>query len=290
MSERLFSKAPTDRELKSEAQELLAHPPQLILVFDNWRGESEKAKELTRLTIRTRALVAATIYFSPLYQNRQRPEITCFAGEHTPNSLPGSMAVHKELIRLTIPVDNIVLRTNTVTTRSDILELLAYAHAQGYESVGIVTTDDHRVRTMQEWQNHFSDFAKKKRKIKRGQIFRPRLYVFSRRSTETQQVRDSYVHRTEPPPRQLMQAFIEIFPHKLDGGITEMIAIILANIPIRNWRLFLQNIAEKRYIPKQLARIKNAAAAIATASKKNEKDEKAWQATYPKSQNRKPPD
>ena len=268
-TERLFSKAPTEGELSREARELVDHPPQLILAFDCWRSKSQRSQDLAKLTMQARSTLATAIYFSPLYRDRPKPKIACFAGAHLPFEKPGSCRVAEYLEKFGIPKENIILRSNTVTTRTDILELLAYAHTQGYDSVAIVTSDNHRVRTWQEWQNHFSDFLKKKRRVERGPIYRPRLYVFNPTSAETQKVLESYVEKMEPPTEQLVQdlkqGLAETDFDKFGGGFDETMATGLAHIPVRNLRLFLQNIAERRYLPHKLARIQQAQEAIRKA-------------------------
>ncbi len=248
-AERNHPNLPTRTAIAETYEGLQQDPPQLILVFDNYRGPNRKQRDLAFRTMYVRAELAAKIYKAYLYKKNERPIICSFAGEHIDNSPPGSDTVSYILREaFGIPQESIVTRKKTITTRTDIQELHAFIIGHQINGpVAIVTTDNHVQRTAQEWINHF------KKKGSNARI--PKLYIISPSCNIPNIAKSQY-----PPTTGL------------NHGFSEKIAFGLATIPSDGLRNFLQEQIEAithPYTPPQLARIQKAARAMNHAKSYN---------------------
>lgn len=176
--EKGLSHLPALKEITKKSGYLLIHdlqnsPPQIIYVFDNYRGEDPVSKELAQQTMETRAALAALLYHSGLYwQDQERPYVASFAGEHQPSQEAGSHQVAGYLEHFGVPRERIILRTDTITTNSDMMSLHYVIKKERFTSVALATTDDHVVGAALEWINHFHDH-KTKHKIPNMNIVSP---------------------------------------------------------------------------------------------------------------------
>jgi len=236
----------------TELEVLFSNPPQLILVFDNYRGP--KLKGVADKTMEVRVVVASIIYNSRLYQDdSQRPIICCFAREHTPVDIPGSQKVARLLKKFGIPDHKIFTRKNTITTTTDLDQLHAAMISTRIKSAVIVTTDDHVKRTKLEIENHFGRGRKHGKK--------PLIHVMSPSSAVLDKI--WLPDRFDDQQRAQIAELSSLgMTKELDGGFTEKIATAVAFIPIRNIRLIIQKRAERTshpHTPNDLARIQRAA-------------------------------
>jgi len=251
----------------TQAERIRSNPPQLILVFDNWRGSKNRTphtKALEDLTMDTRAAVTARFFHSDLYPDSDfHPIICCFAGKHTPHGIAGSTRVAAILIEtFDIPVQKIYLKENTITTTTDLIQLHATLMANSISSTLIVTTDDHVKRTRLEVRNHFS---RKGRKNKAVQI-----EVVSPSSSILDELTfASYL--ADQTKLDIFNAIMEGRSNDLNGGLNETLATIIAGISVRWARKKVQGWAERRtheYTPAELARIQSAARIMWKSAKK----------------------
>ncbi len=214
-------------------ENLFSNPPGLILVFDNYRGPSSEKKQMAEETMMVRALLAAYIYHSDLYSNREGPTLCCFAGEHKKGGEAGSEKVKKWLKLCGVPEEKIITRQTTNTTRTDITQLHSLAKEHHItEPLAIITTDDHVKRTQQEIDNHFSHHLKKhdpEYKV-------PQTYVFNPSNERLNRLNSLYT----PEVIQQIEKYVE--EHSLDHGFSETLARILSSHP---WLRVLQPLAEK---------------------------------------------
>lgn len=236
----------------TEIEALFNNPPQLILVFDNYR--SHELWEIAEKTMQVRAAIATIIFNSGLYrEDADRPLVCCFAGEHEPSAIAGSQKVAHYLRQFGIPENKILTRKNTITTTTDLIQLHATMISRALDSVVIVTTDDHAKRTQLEIKNHFGK-ARRHRK-------NPQIDVISPSSP----VLDKLWAPDHFSPRQTTQIAGLIALGKTDtlnGGITERIATIVSSIPFYGLRATVQKRAEQAshpHIPNDLARIQRVA-------------------------------
>lgn len=234
-----------------EIESFVKTPPEVILVFDNYRGP--KLEEVADKTMSVRAAIAALVYHSTPYLNRIRPVICSFAGEHEEGGVAGSQRVANHLTDFGIPSENIVTRKNTITTTTDLMQLHSFMVANGLETVAIVTTDDHVQRTKAEIENHF---GKGRRHGKKANF-----YVLSPSSEITRNL-GSYFNGYNPTMYFRIQKAISLGRTRdLSGGLTEKIATAIARIPIRSLRMSIQRKAEDKshpHTPVDLKRIQNA--------------------------------
>ena len=232
-------------EQTSSKENILANPPGLILVFDNYRGPSPEQQELALATMRLRAEIAALIYKSDLYSDDQRPDICCFAGEHRQGEPPGSRRVKSLLLELGIPEGKITTRETTITTRWDMIALHSLEKSKkDPRPLAIVTTDDHVPRTWEELKNHFN--RHRATHGKRYQV--PTLFVISPASKELDQL------NVQGEPQLEMISKLRAQSPLLDHGLPEKAAYIIST----KLRPILP-VAEKLthpYTPPRLERIK----------------------------------
>lgn len=248
-------------EVTPQTENILRNPPQLILVFDNFRGPTRKTLEI--LTMSTRAAIAALIYHSNLYQNESlRPTIGCFAGKHTPDGIPGSDIVASQLQRYAVPPEKIYTKQNTITTVYDLLQLHTTIQARNIQSVLIVTTNDHLKRTVIEVRNHF---------LRRGKnIKMPQIEVIGSSSEILQKI-PIPAHLDERTKRQMFSAIERGKTSLLDSKFQEVTATLIASIPNRMLRRIIQSFAEAkthRHTPPDLVRIQKAAKRMYQSAKK----------------------
>lgn len=244
--------------LDSQSERIFNNPPQLILVLDNWRGESPRNRYLAKETMFVRSCIAAGFYHSTLYQEDSRPKIACFAGAHLPQEQPGSQTVAKMLLDLGVSPDDLVLRQNTITTTTDILQLAAYAFAYDISNILIVTTDDHVKRVRTELRNHFFQGGRNKRRPT-VEVLGPSAKVLN--------------HLSAPNAPHSVRRQINISigigkSNELNHGWQEIGALGLASLPNERIRIKLQSGAEKLthpYTPRDLKRILKIAKKIKTA-------------------------
>lgn len=232
-----------------ELETFLLNPPEVILTFDNYRGRDEKSEDLAYKTMRVRAAVAATVFHSPIYDEIDEPFMCSFAGEHFEGGRAGSKKVVDNLEDFLVPFDKLILRQNTITTNTDLMQLHALMSARNFRTAAIVTTDDHVARTKLEIGNHFRRGEKHKNK--------PLLYVLSPSS----HIVDWLQHNTENNQfvSDEIEPWLQLGRTKLlGGGPTETIATSIARIPFRSLRLPIQKLAERvnhSHTPVKLARI-----------------------------------
>lgn len=246
-----------ERPISAEIETFVENPPEVILVFDNYRGS--KLEALADKTMGVRAAIAELIYHSPLYSNRKKPIICSFAGEHEEGGVAGSQRVARYLDRFGVAEEDIVTRRNTITTTTDLMQLHAFMIANGLKTAAIVTTDDHVHRTKAEIENHFG------RGRKHGE--KPQIYVVSPSSDVAISLYAFYdgLEDTIQPTRQ-QYTYDSSSIKELDGGLTEKIATAIAKIPIRSFRIPIQRWAEQKshpHIPAELQRIQKASQGLA---------------------------
>lgn len=234
----------------SEVETFLRNPPQLVLVFDNYRGPQKE--NIAQTTMQVRAAVAASIFHSDLYREAERPLICSFAGNHLPYEKPGSEKVAFYLGVYDIPDDKIITRTNTITTITDIMQFHVLSNKRGLENIAIITTDDHVRRTRQEIKNHFA------RKKKHGKI--PFISVISPSSKILDELK--FPDNLDPDLKRQIETAIAIGKtDELDGGIVEKLATLVSytpDIPKYNARFAIQQVAQRiiyPYTPEEIARI-----------------------------------
>ena len=242
------------RQKPSEIESFTKSPPELILVFDNYRGRN--LESIAAKTMEIRAAIAALVYHSNLYSNRKKPIVCSFAGEHEEGIVAGSQKVADHLKNFGIPSEDIVTRSNTNTTTTDLMQLHAFMIAHDLKTAAIVTTDDHVERTKVEIENHFG----------RGRPHgkRPQIYVWGPSSEITDALNscfddfDNYkalglrfvINAGRMQERGSMK--------ELSGGLTEKIATAIARIPVRSLRVRIQKVAEQKthpHTPVKLQRI-----------------------------------
>ena len=247
-------------EFSTQTENILRNPPQLILVFDNYR----KGNSILEIaTMRTRAAIAAHIYHSDLYPTDEiRPTICCFAGKHTADSVPGSTRVALLLYQYDIPSSKIYTKENTFSTTTDLMQLQATIQAQRAESSIIVTTDDDVRRTKMAVNNHFARRGRN-RKQYQIEVVGPSADIVNKicmsRDIDTQ------------TRQSIRDAILLGKSDYLNGGVGETLATILAAIPLRLLRKRIQGCAEARthkYTPPDLARIRFKAKRMWQSAKK----------------------
>ncbi len=242
----------------SKASRLIVNPPEVILVFDNYRGPGKEG--LSQKTMNVRAAVAAHLYNYLASKNELfgtgKPQVVSFAGEHEPDDLPGSENVAFYLEKFGISKKDIVTRRNTITTTTDLMELCAYMRANNFESAAIVTTDDHVSRTKAEIKNHFGRTSHYGRGLE--------FFVVSP-SSEILKFHPRSEHYY--PYIKIHGAVRQGKTGELSGGLTEKIATGIAKIPVRPVRIWIQKNAEARthaHIPVELQRIQKASQRLST--------------------------
>ena len=234
---------PLETSISTESTErILNNPPQLILVFDDWRGEGEEANILAQKTMSVRAGLAASIFHSTLYQSQtERPLIACFAGTHKSSdqqdpvgSQPSALKVSAALAEYNIPPGKIITRENTITTTTDLQQLCAFARAYDINNIAIVTTDDHVTRTKLEIRNHFANHS-----------WQPNITIISPSSSVLNNLR--YPKEVDINIRSSIDIAIGIGKRgELDHGWKEDVATVIAWIPIRCLRIPIQSCFENR--------------------------------------------
>lgn len=250
-----------ERKSTHESAEIISfavNPPEVILVFDNYRGKDLKSDCLANRTMAIRAAVAASVYHSFLYGDNNRPIVCSFAGEHEGGDIAGSQKVAAYLRNFKIPADKISLRKNTITTTTDLMQLHAFMAARGFKKAAIVTTDDNVSRTKLEIDNHFR--RGKKHRIK------PDIYVISPSSEIVKWMKDVYPNVASNFSDELVKYRLVGSLQDLNGGLTEKIAIGIARIPFRPLRLPIQRLAENAshsHTPVELVRVQRASKRLA---------------------------
>lgn len=235
------------------ARGILKNPPRVILIFDNYRGQSNEALRKSELTMLERGITAMRISRAPnLYTESNRPKFVCFAGEHTNHSEPGSEALRRILLGLGAEESEIETRATTITTTTDITQLHSYLKEDETNGpASIVTSDDHVQRTEQEIVNHFS-------KHRPGHPV-PQLYVVSFSTPEMQKLRlPAEVINSELFSQNYQALVVARKDGTLSGGGTEKIARFLSQIPARLQRDTIQRAAEllnHQHTPDALRRI-----------------------------------
>lgn len=248
-------------------ESILTNPPQLILVFDNWRGDRAKERILAAKTMVVRAALAAKLVHSTIYQNTaDMPFVACFAGEHMPQDTPGSQKVAWELKAFKIPENKIKTRANTITTNTDLLALHAYARAHGLTNIAIATTPDHVKRTQLEVNNHFQ----KRNRQDKNEI---KIEVISPLSSFLGHL--EYRDDLDPKTQAEIEHWITIGTSgELDGNrLQETVATIVAEIPNRYIRRGIQKRLETlghKHTPQDLERIQRVARKVKDKSAKRQ--------------------
>lgn len=234
---------------------ILDDPPQVILIFDNYRGQSQAARRKAELTMLERCITAMTISRArTLYTESSRPKFVCFAGEHTKDSQPGSLTIEETLLKLGATEDEIETRKTTITTTTDITQLHSYIKENRIsEPVAIVTSADHVERTEQEAVNHFNQHNSPQHPI-------PKIYVASSASQEvaglrlpTEVINSSFFSDNVNALAETQQ------DGSLKGGRTENIARSISQIKGPRKRKIIQELAEflnHQHTPITLRRIK----------------------------------
>lgn len=235
----------------AEIETFAKTPPEVILVFDNYRGRG--LEELVAQTMGVRAAIAALIYHSNLYSNQKKPFVCSFAGEHEEGGVAGSERVANHLGDFGVSSVDIVTRRNTITTTTDLMQLHAFMIANGLKTAAIVTTDDHVQRTKTEIENHFRRWRKHRQK--------PKIYVLSPSSEITNSLNYRYDGFDNYKAMRFNFAINVGRTSELDGGLTEKIATAIAKIPVRSLRVPIQKRAEQKshpHTPVELQRIRKA--------------------------------
>lgn len=201
-----------------------------------------------------RSAIAALVYHSNLYSERKKPIVCSFAGEHEEGMVAGSQKVADHLKNFGIPSEDIVTRTNTVTTTTDLMQLHAFMLVRDLKTAAIVTTDDHVLRTKAEIGNHF------RRGRRHGE--RPKIYVLSPSSGITRSLIDCFDGFKNYVPAGLISPISVGKDKELRGGFKEKFATAIALIPVRAIRMPIQRFAEQKshpHTPVDLERIMKAA-------------------------------
>lgn len=214
---------PNPRPPEKCAEGLIENPPQLILVFDNFRGRGKTKEDSAYETMELRASIAAFLYYSDLYQDdSQRPVICCLANKHLPNDKPGSEKIRQLLVTYGVPENKIIARSLTITTKTDISAQHALARELHIEGpTAIVTSIDHVARTEQEIVNHYL--------AHNSQTPIPKIYVISATTQELQAI-DFFPNNQLPLSRrkQLDEIIDKELTGRLSHGPAEKIAYHLA--------------------------------------------------------------
>lgn len=243
-----------ERQISPISSECLRrNPPEIILVFDNYRGEDASQKMLADKTMGARTAVAAKIFHSDIYEGRERPKICCFAGEHIKNGPAGSTLVANYLRGFGIPPSKIITRQNTFTTITDYLQLHSYMNKYAKDGpVAVVTTDDHINRATCEWLNHFQRKSHKNQKA-------PQTYFIGSSSPE---LADLSVRNMDLSLLTKIQNGIRLGKDRdINHGPLERLALILAKQPAFIRRV-MEPIARRPnhpHMPEQLKRIQKIA-------------------------------
>lgn len=236
------------------ARGILNDPPQVVLIFDNYRGQSQAARRKAELTMLERCITAMTISRArTLYTESSRPKLVCFAGEHTKNSQPGSLTIKETLLKLGATEEEIETRKTTITTTTDITQLHSYIKEKCISGpVAIVTSADHIERTEQEAVNHFNRHS--------SQHPVPKIYVASSASQEvtglrlpTEVINSSFFSDNVNALTEAQQ------DGSLKGGRTENVARSISQIKGPLKRKIIQDLAEflnHQHTPTTLRRIK----------------------------------
>lgn len=230
-------------------------PPQVILVFDNYRGP--KLEDVANKTMNVRAAIAALVYYSTLYLHREKPLFCSFAGEHEEGGVAGSQRVASYLADFGIANENIVTRKNTITTTTDLMQLHSFMIANDLQTAAIVTTDDHVQRTKAEIENHFGKGRRHGKK--------PNIYVLAPSSEITRSLGAYFNGFNSDIYLSIQEAISLGRSGELSGGLTEKIATAITRIPIRHLRISIQRTAEQKshpHTPTDLQRIQKAAQGI----------------------------
>ncbi len=241
------------RPVTETARGILEDPPQAILCFDNYRGNSPDARAIASLIMMQRAITALIVSHSKkLYPKENRPKIACFAGEHKKGLVSGSALMKRTLMALGAEESEIETRSTTVSTTTDITQFHSYIKENNITGpVAIVTSDDHIERTEQEIVNHFQ-------KHKHGPI--PKIYVLSLHSEEIASL---------PLPTEVRKSLFYLGNFSalvkaeregsLSGGRTEKIATRISKIKHQHRRETVQAVAEfvnHLHTPEALRRIR----------------------------------
>ncbi len=235
-----------------ETESFVNTPPEVILVFDNYRGSTLEA--LADKTMEVRAAIAALVYHSNLYTKRKKPFVCSFAGEHEEGQIAGSQKVAEHLKNFGIASQDVISRRNTITTTTDLMQLHAFMIANGLKTAAIITTDDHVKRTKVEIQNHFG-------RVKR-QRERPKIYVLSPSSEITESLHYRYDGFDNYKSMRFAFVINAGRTKELDSGFAEKVAMAIARIPIRSLRMPIQRSVEQKshpHTPVALQRIQKAA-------------------------------
>ena len=248
----------------TEFETFVKSPPEVILVFDNYRGPN--LGSVAFFTMETRAAVAALVYHSRFYSGRNFPGLTppivcSFAGEHEEKGEAGSQKVAEHLGKFGISYKDIVTRKNTVTTTTDLMQLHAFMTARDLKTAAIVTTDDHVLRTKIEIENHFG----------RGRHHgkKPNFYVLSPSSEITKELASYFGGYSSIIYSRIQDAINRGRTNALSGGFYEKLATAIALIPVRRLRVPFQRFAEQKshpHTPVGLERIAKVAEKLSQAT------------------------
>ena len=230
-----------------ETENFIKNPPQIILVFDNYRGPQKE--DVAQTTMQVRAAIAALIYHSQIYSDENRPLVCSFSGKHEPYQKPGSDRIAHYLRGFGIPQEKILTRTNTITTTTDLMQLHVLTNAHGLQNAAIITTNDHMARTKREIENHFN------RKRNHGKSLNIEVISPSSKTLDLLQLPDNLGANLTIE----IETSVELGRIKqLDGGLMERLATVVSYISEHRIRIAIQQKAQQiiyPYIPDDLSRI-----------------------------------